>query len=362
VADTDTDGDGTPDCLDSCPDDPNKTEPGACGCGESDTDSDGDGIADCNDACPNWPYDCSDDGETLTVPAGGSVADAIDQVSDGGTVRLESGNFPGPIDFGTKNFTLEGDASDPSSVVIDGSGLGTSVLRISGGQSASTVIRGLTIVGGGVGVFVPEQGEFVGGGAFIENSSPRFENVVFSGNQSGLGGAAYFGGSQSVLSSCRFESNLATEDGGGLFVSESSCVLDGVVFESNTAGDQGGGLMVSLGETTVSNCTMTGNDAMEGGGLYWYADESSTPLVVDGCLVTGNLAIDSGGGIKTREGGLVPYPGIGLSNTTVCSNDPDDLVGEFNDLGGNTVCPNVDCNLNGIEDATDIAEGTSTDC
>ncbi len=53
--DTDSDGDGTPDCNDGCPNDPNKIVPGACGCGALDTDTDGDGISDCNDGCPNDP-------------------------------------------------------------------------------------------------------------------------------------------------------------------------------------------------------------------------------------------------------------------------------------------------------------------
>jgi hypothetical protein len=53
--DTDSDGDGVADCIDECPDDPNKVDPGVCGCGEPDTDSDGDGILDCNDNCPNDP-------------------------------------------------------------------------------------------------------------------------------------------------------------------------------------------------------------------------------------------------------------------------------------------------------------------
>ncbi len=49
----DADGDGTCDANDGCPNDPNKTAPGICGCGVADTDSDGDGIANCNDNCPN---------------------------------------------------------------------------------------------------------------------------------------------------------------------------------------------------------------------------------------------------------------------------------------------------------------------
>ena len=49
----DSDGDGFIDCADDCPNDPNKTSPGICGCDVADEDSDGDGIADCIDGCPN---------------------------------------------------------------------------------------------------------------------------------------------------------------------------------------------------------------------------------------------------------------------------------------------------------------------
>ena len=58
-ADVDADGigdacdtNGVPPPPDLCPDDPDKTEPGVCGCGVPDIDSDHDGVMDCNDACP----------------------------------------------------------------------------------------------------------------------------------------------------------------------------------------------------------------------------------------------------------------------------------------------------------------------
>lgn len=40
---------------DLCPNDPNKLEPGVCGCNILDVDTDGDGFADCVDVCPNDP-------------------------------------------------------------------------------------------------------------------------------------------------------------------------------------------------------------------------------------------------------------------------------------------------------------------
>ncbi|RME20293.1 MAG: hypothetical protein D6806_16665, partial [Deltaproteobacteria bacterium] len=51
----DSDADGAGDACDGCPADPAKTDPGQCGCGTPDTDSDSDGTADCNDGCPEDP-------------------------------------------------------------------------------------------------------------------------------------------------------------------------------------------------------------------------------------------------------------------------------------------------------------------
>ena len=55
ACDDDDDNDGTPDDDDNCPLDPNKTEPGLCGCGLTDGDTDADGLVDCDDNCPDTP-------------------------------------------------------------------------------------------------------------------------------------------------------------------------------------------------------------------------------------------------------------------------------------------------------------------
>jgi hypothetical protein len=53
---SDRDGDGSSDDVDECPDDPNKSEVGHCGCFRDETpDSDHDGVYDCNDICKDNP-------------------------------------------------------------------------------------------------------------------------------------------------------------------------------------------------------------------------------------------------------------------------------------------------------------------
>jgi len=75
--DTDSDGDLVADCIDGCPDDADKIEAGQCGCGAADTDSDGDAVADCNDACPN---------DAGKIEAGQCGCGAADTDSDGDAV------------------------------------------------------------------------------------------------------------------------------------------------------------------------------------------------------------------------------------------------------------------------------------
>jgi len=62
---------------DNCPGDPDKTDPGVCGCGIPDVDSDGDGTLDCEDGCP------ADPDKTTPGVCGCGAPDGVDECASG---------------------------------------------------------------------------------------------------------------------------------------------------------------------------------------------------------------------------------------------------------------------------------------
>ena len=64
IPDTNSDDDGTPDCYDNCPSDSLKTEPGECGCGQDEST--------CSDQCVDRYPDCS-----VLVASGYCSLDAV---------------------------------------------------------------------------------------------------------------------------------------------------------------------------------------------------------------------------------------------------------------------------------------------
>ena len=74
IPETDSDGDGTPDCNDGCPLDPLKIAPGSNGCGNPEFagDTDGDGVFDAMDNCARVPNPKQEDSD------GDGIGDACD--------------------------------------------------------------------------------------------------------------------------------------------------------------------------------------------------------------------------------------------------------------------------------------------
>ena len=79
----DTDGDGTCDSGDACPNDPNKIAPGICGCGNVDVDTNSNGICDTEECIDSAnPVAVAQD-LTVYVDATGNVSITASQVDNG---------------------------------------------------------------------------------------------------------------------------------------------------------------------------------------------------------------------------------------------------------------------------------------
>lgn len=97
---------------DDCPDDPNKTKPGACGCGVADTDSDNDGTPNCDDDCPMDPNK-TEPGDCGCGVAEGTCNDPCEDLESNGSIPEVYANFTSC----TSVFICS--AKDLSNVVLD---------------------------------------------------------------------------------------------------------------------------------------------------------------------------------------------------------------------------------------------------
>jgi hypothetical protein len=100
-----------------CPDDPNKTEPGVCGCGRSDVDSDSDSIEDCIDNAPFIPNpdqsDFDGDGVGDAAEEGPNSDDPLYDGNNDGTPDIEQSNVSSLfVNYGQDYVTLSTDGGN----------------------------------------------------------------------------------------------------------------------------------------------------------------------------------------------------------------------------------------------------------
>ena len=317
----DGDGDGSPFCED-CDDTDETAYPGAPEfCDGKDTDCDGIGPAeevdddgdgykicegDCDDIDPDVSPDavegaiddptCSDgidndcDGLTDTdaeciailVPDEQStIQDAIDAASPGNTILISQGIYRENIDFMGKDVTVHG-VDGPIKTIIDGDRVG-SVVAFTSGETEEAVLDGFTLRNGS-GTFIILApfigfGSYVGGGIYLENSSPTITNCMITNNYAYLGGGLYLRGSSPTITNSMIVRNRATglaHGGGGLYLEDSSPTITHCTVGSNFAGQYGGAIFCDNASPRITNSILWGNSAIYGSEIHVY---SGSPAV-----------------------------------------------------------------------------------
>jgi hypothetical protein len=170
----------------------------------------------------------------------------------------------------------------------------------------NTVLDGFAITGGNAEGAYPD---YLGGGMYIDYSSPMVKNCLFINNSAGAGGGlAVWHECTPTLINCIFIANSTTGAGGALCFQHSGPTLISCMILGNTAGSNGGGMWTLNNYDTpkLTNCVFSGNATMSSGGAISNAGVSSSPNpnppVLTNCTFNDNSAALSGGGLYNTGG------------------------------------------------------------
>ena len=283
-----------------------------------------------------------------------TIQSAIDGSVTGWVIRVSPGTYLERIALGNRQITLES-VGGPAVTTINGTGQpGTVITMIAtpGNTDPGPTLRGFTIRGGTIGTQVGTGTNFGGGGIYTAYSRAVIENCWIQNNSAPNGAGAYFYISEVTLSGCRLLSNQSTGFGGGIQIFRGACTIEESEVRLNTTLAKAGGIHIVEGDTALIDVLISSNGAAIGGGLSVFPNAASSTLV-SGCTIELNVATTSAGGLWIRPG----FDNVLLESTTICDNFPDEITGEFTDLGGNTLClcPG-DITGNGEVNGADLAE------
>ncbi len=227
-----------------------------------------------------------------------TLAAAIDEVEEGGTVKLEKDAYVSAFHRTTgKSFTL-----DLNGGTVEGNGAG-SVFHFTGG---TVVLKDGTITGGGK---TEVDGKNVGGNLCAENTDLTLKNCVVTANaESGKvknGGGIYAKGGKLTLDGCEIRENLCEGQGsyGGAVYAENCAVTirDSKLTENSTWTSNQivyGALYMKGGTLDADSVTVSGNASSRTDGFYL---DGVSGVIVNGTFAGERNAMYA----KTAEGGTL---------------------------------------------------------
>ena len=255
------------------------------------------------------------------IEAAGPFCNAIDDLTF--TVELAPGTYMGP---------MQEDGPGVGIVLVARDGAGTVQMSGSSTSRCIELDSGYTTV--------------------------TIKDITFSNGQATDGGAVNIGDDIDVrFMNCTFSTNHADANGGAVSVvgsTESLLTFENCLFSGNDAGSDGGAVRLE-GAPIASfiDCEFTGNQAGNMGGAISWAPSSGQTVQCDGCTIQQNHSFTGGGGIMHEESGTST---LVLSDSLICKNIPENIMGSWQDEGGNVICMPCpwDLNEDGLVNGPDL--------
>ena len=266
-------------------------------------------------------------GATLDVPGGfPTIQAAIDAAVPGDEIVVAPGVYAEALDFLGKDILLRSSAGRDVTI-IDGAGLGTTILRADSGETLSTTLRGFTVTNG-EGALHQTCTSFgpIAGALYIgSHSAISLEDCAFVDNgTTGFlisGSVIYVRNGSLRIDRCLFEGNGLSADGGVIATCgsnfENTLTITRTDFIDNRATFGAVGYLIEIPTLVVTDCTFEGNQAAHAGVfLYESPNFSGWTVDIERCAFTDNTA--SFGGALNMDFERSPIGQTGLASIRDC--------------------------------------------
>lgn len=258
---------------------------------------------------------------TINVPGDySSIQDALDAAVSGDTISVAPGTYSeNNLNFNGKTVYLKS-TSGPETTIIDGSSSGP-VFYVVSGETRNTVIDGFTVQNG----YGNET--HLGGGFYINNSSPTLKNNIIKSNRADQSGSSGGGikistDSNPLIENNSIVDNIAWQKGGGIHIYSASADIRNNMIQSNEViGDSqpaGGG----VGGTFTQSLTINGNTiednstSFAGGGISVFAGNCE---IVNN-IIRNNTGGNFAGGIHIETQAAHGNYNVIINNNTISNN------------------------------------------